>query len=181
MKIHELLITDPQKKWLSDREMCIEQHDDLFRIISSTKEIIKSNLDQKSLVETIDRMIEASADLYEMANLDSETTGLPMYIFCSPKGKAKHECRIKVCNTKGKMNEDDTFSIDVHSFEIYGECRLNSDDLERVKWWIQYNKFQLLDYWKDRINTKTFLNSVKNILNVNVSKILKNKKARGNK
>ena len=121
---------------------------------------------------TITDVLE-SADLYEMANLDSETTGLPMYIFCSPKGNAKHECRIKVCNTAGKMNEDDVFSIDVHSYEIRGHCRLNSDDLERVKWWIHYNRFTLLDYWKERINTKTFLNSVKNIMDVNVSQSLK--------
>lgn len=173
MRFQDILISRSQKEWLSDRGMVIEQHDGLFRLLSSTKETIESNLDEVSLVETIMSMIESSANLYEMANLDSETTGLPMYIFCSPKGNAKHECRIKVCNTNGKMNEDDTFSIDVHSFEIHGECRLNIDDLERVKWWIHYNKFPLLDYWKNRINTKTFLNSVKNILNVNVSQSLK--------
>ena len=115
------------------------------------------------------------ADLYEMANLDSETTGLPMYIFCSPKGNAKHECRIKVCNVVSKMNEDDVFSIDVSSFKIRGECKLSKDNLERVKWWIYFNRFVLLDYWKGRINTKTFLNSVKNILDVNVSQAIKDK------
>jgi hypothetical protein len=114
----------------------------------------------------------SSADLYEMANLDGDTTGLPMYIFCSPKGKAKHECRIKVCNSKGKMNEEDTFSIAVKDVDIHGACRLNADDLERVKWWIHYNKTHLLDYWEERINTKTFMNSVKNLMDVKVSQLL---------
>jgi hypothetical protein len=123
-------------------------------------------------------MVNSSANLYEMANLDSETTGLPMYVFCSTKGNAKHECRIKVCNTKGKMNADDTFSIDVHQLKVFGNCRLNPDDLERVKWWIHYNRFIISDYWKERINTKTFLNSVKNILDVNVSNLIKTSKVK---
>ncbi len=124
------------------------------------------------IIDVLNSNIMESANLYEMANLDSETTGLPMYIFCSPRGNSKHECRIKVCNSLGKMNEDDVFSIDIHSYEIRGQCRLNSDTLERVKWWIHYNRYTLLDYWKERINTKTFLNSVKNIMDVNVSQSL---------
>jgi hypothetical protein len=178
MKLDEILTSNSQSEWLLVRGMSIDHIGESFRIISHNGRIIKDGLNQKSLLESIEHMIDASADLYEMANLDSETTGLPMYIFCSPRGNAKHECRIKVCNTKGKMNEDDTFSIDVHTLEIRGECRLSADDLERVKWWIHYNKFDLLDFWKGKINTKKFLNSVKNIMNVNVSQNIKNNKNR---
>jgi len=104
-----------------------------------------------------------TADLYEMANISPEDTGLPVTVFCSPKGRAKHECRVKVSNIKGGINEHDVFSIVLKDLSVVGHCRLSSDDLESVKWWIERNRYVILDYWKERINTKKFVNGIKPI------------------
>jgi len=41
--------------------------------------------------------------LFEMANLFPRTTGLPMTIWVSPKGGARHDARVKVSMTPGRM------------------------------------------------------------------------------
>lgn len=106
---------------------------------------------------------ESAGILFEMASLTSDITGISPDVFCSPKGETKHECRIKVSNLIGKMSADDIFSIELKDLTIRGHCRLNSDQLESVKWWIHRNKFVILDYWKSKINTRDFLNLVKPI------------------
>lgn len=105
--------------------------------------------------------ITERADLFEMANISPEETGLPVTVFCSPKGGAKHECRVKVSNIPGGTNEHDVFSIDLKDLEVRGHCKLSSDELESVKWWIHRNRFIILDYWKNRVTTTVFVNSLK--------------------
>ena len=104
-----------------------------------------------------------TADLYEMANISTNRTGLPVTVFCSPKGRAKHECRVKVSNIKGGINEYDVFSISVKDLSIEGYCKLSSDDLETVRWWIHRNRFAILDFWKERLDTLEFLQELKPI------------------
>ncbi len=43
-------------------------------------------------------------DLYEMANLFPRTTGLPMIVWVSPRGRARHDAWIKVSLTPGRMD-----------------------------------------------------------------------------
>lgn len=108
-------------------------------------------------------IVGSQDDLYEMANLTQSITGITPVIFCSPKGDAKHECRVKVSNVIGKMTASDTFSVELKDLSINGHCKLSSDDLESVKWWIYKNKFAILDYWKEKTDTRQFLNNVKSI------------------
>src|SRR5580658_7509882 len=42
-----------------------------------------------------------SDDLYEMANLFPEDTGLPVTVWVSPRGRARHAARVKVCRVPG--------------------------------------------------------------------------------
>ena len=42
-------------------------------------------------------------DLFEMANLFPRTTGLPMTVWVSPRGNARHDVRIKVNMTHGNQ------------------------------------------------------------------------------
>jgi hypothetical protein len=42
-------------------------------------------------------------DLFEMANLFPCTTGLPMTVWVSPRGNARHDVRIKVNLTHGNQ------------------------------------------------------------------------------
>ena len=51
-------------------------------------------------------------DLFEMANLYPTTTGLPMTVWVSPRGHARHAARIKVCMAHGnKMDAGNTASV----------------------------------------------------------------------
>ena len=51
----------------------------------------------------------ATEDLFEMANLFPRTTGLPMTVWVSPRGNARHDVRIKVNMTHGnQMNAANT-------------------------------------------------------------------------
>ena len=107
-----------------------------------------------------DIIAEEVGDLYEMANLTKSITGVDPVVFCSPKGDAKHECRVKVSNVIGKMTASDVFSIELKDLSIVGHCKLTQDHLESVKWWIHKNRFALLDYWKELIDTRDFMNRV---------------------
>ena len=42
-------------------------------------------------------------ELYEMVNLVPRLTGLPMTIWASPRGTARHDARIKVNRTHGRQ------------------------------------------------------------------------------
>ena len=42
-------------------------------------------------------------DLFEMANLFPRTTGLPMTVWVSPRGNARHDVRVKVNMTHGNQ------------------------------------------------------------------------------
>jgi hypothetical protein len=42
-------------------------------------------------------------DLFEMANLYPDTTGLPMTVWISPRGNARHDARVKVNMTHGNQ------------------------------------------------------------------------------
>ncbi len=52
----------------------------------------------KAAVEPLDR-----DDLFEMANLFPGTTGLPMTVWVSPRGDARHDARVKVNLTHGSQ------------------------------------------------------------------------------
>ena len=111
----------------------------------------------------IELIITEAGSMYEMANLTKTITGIIPVIFCSPKGDARHECRVKVSNVIGKMTAEDTFSIELKDLSVNGYRKLPADQLESVKWWIHQNRFAILDYWKERTDTRDFMNSLKSI------------------
>ena len=47
--------------------------------------------------------MDDDVDLFEMANLFPATTGLPMTVWVSPKGNARHAVRIKVNMAHGNQ------------------------------------------------------------------------------
>lgn len=105
----------------------------------------------------------AAETLWEMADLSPRMTGVPYNIFISPDYGVGHEARVKVSNNKGKIVPNDMFVVRLHDLGVEGECKLKTDDLERVKWWVHRNRFVLLDYWKNRIDTDQCLAALKPI------------------
>ena len=107
---------------------------------------------------------EDDIDLFEMANLYPRDTGLPMTIWVSPKGKARHDVRIKVCATPGnRMDATNTAVVAVrpHPRLLHGE--LPPEELDAVSRWIAINASALIDYWEGEASTVEFAGRLRKI------------------
>jgi hypothetical protein len=93
-------------------------------------------------------------DLFEMANLFPVTTGLPMTVWVSPRGNARHDVRIKVHMTHGnQMNPANTAVVAVRPSPRVIAGRLTSDDQRVVFSWVSLNEAALVAYWNGQIDT----------------------------
>lgn len=95
-----------------------------------------------------------SPDPYEMANLYPRETGLPVTVWVSPRGKARHAARIKVCLRPGdRMVPSNTASVRILPEPKLVEGELKADYLDQVSRWIASNRDALIDYWNGAIGT----------------------------
>jgi hypothetical protein len=92
-------------------------------------------------------------DLYETANLFPRTTGLPMTVWVSPRGRARHDARIKVSLTPGRMDIGHTAVVGIRPSPRLIEGRLASGELDLVVQWIKLNEDVLMDFWNETIDT----------------------------
>lgn len=100
-----------------------------------------SEKEQQKLVE---------ADLYEMANLNPEDTGLNYVIWIGEIG-GQHGPRIKVSNVKGKFAVNDNFviSIEKEPKNLTPKfTKISNDEVEDVKDWVKLNYKILTQLWK---------------------------------
>jgi hypothetical protein len=95
-----------------------------------------------------------SVDLYEMANLYPRETGLPVTVWVSPRGRARHAARIKVCRQRGdRMVPSNTASVRIQPEPKVVEGELPDAWFKPVARWITLNRNVLLDYWNGTIGT----------------------------
>lgn len=93
-------------------------------------------------------------DLYEMANLYPRTTGLPMTVWVSPCGGARHDARVKVSRSGGdRMVPTDTAVVGIRPAPALIEGDLAPRDYAIVARWIDLNRAALLDFWEGAIDT----------------------------
>lgn len=93
-------------------------------------------------------------DLYEMANLFPEDTGLPVTVWVSPRGRARHAARIKVCRGPGnRMVPSNTAVVAIEPEPRLVEGRLQAAYLRPVMQWTILNREALLAYWNGEIGT----------------------------
>ncbi len=93
-------------------------------------------------------------DLFEMANLFPGTTGLPLTIWVSPRGGARHDVRVKVNMEHGnRMDVGNTAVVGVRPAPWLIEGRLDQNDQDAVFEWISRNTDALVAYWEGRIDT----------------------------
>ncbi len=103
-------------------------------------------------------------DLFLMANFREKSTGLPMVIWVSERGNAKHAPRIKVSTNNDKMIEGQTVSVSItEPAEIMAGVGLRSKDLQLVIKFIELNRSLLLDYWDSKIDTTDLVLDLKKI------------------
>ena len=93
-------------------------------------------------------------ELFEMANLFPRTTGLPMTVWVSPRGNARHDVRVKV-NTahSDQMNVANTAVVGIRPAPHIITGRLSPDDQRVVFEWISLSTAAIGEYWDGRIDT----------------------------
>jgi hypothetical protein len=93
-------------------------------------------------------------DLFEMANLFPRTTGLPMTVWVSPRGNARHDVRVKVNMTHGnQMNIANTAVVGVRPAPHLVAGQLAPEDERAVFEWVALNTAALVSYWHGQIDT----------------------------
>ena len=93
-------------------------------------------------------------ELFEMANLFPRTTGLPMTVWVSPRGNARHDVRIKVNMTHGdQMNITNTAVVGLRPSPHVIAGHLSPDDRQAVFEWMSLNTAALVAYWGGQIDT----------------------------
>jgi hypothetical protein len=93
-------------------------------------------------------------DLFEMANLFPLTTGLPMTVWVSPRGKARHDVRVTVNRTHGnQMDASNTALVGVRPSPHIVAGRLAPADEQAVSAWISLNVAPIIGYSNGLIDT----------------------------
>jgi hypothetical protein len=93
-------------------------------------------------------------DLSEMANLSPTLTGLPMVVWVSEHGRARHDVWIKFHMAHGRqMSISNTATVAVRPIPRLIAGQLSAADMQGVSEWIRLNEAALVDYWGGRIYT----------------------------
>jgi hypothetical protein len=101
-------------------------------------------------------------DLFEMANLYPDTTGLPMTAWISPRDNARHDVRVNVNMTRGnQMSIANTAVVGVRPTPRVISGRLSPGDAQAVFRWIVLNTDALVAYWEGRIDTARLIQALK--------------------
>jgi hypothetical protein len=110
-------------------------------------------------------IMEDGQDIFEMANLEYDLTGLAVYIYVSGKGNTKHGPRLKVSKIYGKMSKS-LFPITISDKpKVIGDDigDIKSKDIKKIIEWVKLNKELLLAFWNGEINIKDFVNSIQKV------------------
>lgn len=98
-------------------------------------------------------MTEAD-ELYLMANLTPRMTGLPMVVWVSERGRARHDVRVKVALSHGhRASPYNTASMAVRPTPRLAAGQLSAADLRAVSEWIRRNEPVIVGYWDGTIDT----------------------------
>ena len=93
-------------------------------------------------------------DLFEMANLYPDTTGLPMTVWVSPRGAARHDVRVKVNMAHGnQMSIANTAVVSVRPTPRVIAGQLSPANAPAVFQWVVLNTDVLVAYWDGQIDT----------------------------
>lgn len=84
-------------------------------------------------------------DQYEIANLFPRTTGLPLTVWVSPRGRARHAAQFKVSLTPGRMDIGHTAAVGIRPAPRLIEGDLSPADFALVAQWIRLNEGALIE------------------------------------
>jgi hypothetical protein len=117
----------------------------------------------KSQAATPETLVTGEAeDTYQLMNLPPRMTGLPMVVWVSQRGNARHDVRVKVNMAHGRqMRIENTAVVAVRPSPRVIVGQLASEDSRVVSAWIRLNQEALVAYWDDDIDTGEFLDQLK--------------------
>jgi hypothetical protein len=96
-------------------------------------------------------------DLYEMANVFPDDSGLPMTVWVRPRSNERHGPRIKVCTVPGpRMLPHDTVTVTLPQIRVIPTGGLSPADLRIVSDWIRLNETAITAHWEGRISAIEF-------------------------
>jgi len=93
-------------------------------------------------------------DFFLMANLRPATTGLPMVVWISERGLARHDVRVKVSTVHGpRVQYANMATVAGHPAPRLVAGQLSVADLQAVSDSIRLNEAALVAYWDRQIDT----------------------------
>jgi len=99
-----------------------------------------------------------------MANLRPRHTGLPMTIWVSDRGRARHDARVKVSRTPGdRLDAHDMAVVGIRPSPTLIEGPLDNASLKLVSAWIALNEATLIDYWDCKLDTVEMIQALRKI------------------
>jgi Domain of unknown function (DUF4160) len=104
-------------------------------------------------------------DLFEMANLSPALTGLPMVVWISERGRARHDVRVKVSLVHGRRaSPSRTASVSVRpTVEIVAGPEIGRHEMELVRQWIELNRDAIIAYWTGDLLTDEVITKLRAI------------------
>jgi hypothetical protein len=103
-------------------------------------------------------------DFFLMSNLRPKHTGLPMNVWVSHKGHARHDARVKVSRMPGdKIDIEDMAVVGVRPTPTLIEGQLDSASLRQVQRWIVLNEAVLIGFWDGELDTVEMLEGLKRL------------------
>jgi hypothetical protein len=119
---------------------------------------------EAAAVKRAGRAHEEEEAPFERGNLRPQTTGLPMTIWVSERGRARHAPRIKVSLQHGpKIDVANTLSATIEDEPRLIGGELVKSDYEAVKQHIRINREVLLAYWNGDIDTAELIRRLQRI------------------
>jgi hypothetical protein len=108
-------------------------------------------------------MSDAEDNFFEMANLFPADTGLPMVVWASERGGARHDVRVKVNQAHGTRILPGSFAVAVRPAPRLVAGNLSPADLGAVSEWIRLNEAALVDDWEYRISTSQLIQQLRRL------------------
>ena len=103
-------------------------------------------------------------DFFLMANLRPKTTGLPMVVWVSERGNARHDIRVKVALRHGdRIDPSHTAVFGVRPTPGLISGYLSASDQHAVSNWITLNEAAIIEYWDGMIDTGELLERLKRV------------------
>jgi hypothetical protein len=103
-------------------------------------------------------------DLFGMANLFPADTGLPVTVWVSPRGRARHAARVTVCRVPGnKMIPSNTVFVRIEPEPNLIAGDLPARYLASVLRWVALNREALLAQWEGEIGTGALMRRLKTV------------------